>query len=317
MAAPSFVIQSKDLEVEEGEEGLLGTGALGEVRRGRLHGAVVACKSLFLLRTDARAVAGFGGALRPEERRHLHAKFMQECTLMSSCRHPNIVPFFGVAVDDSAAREPRYLVMQYVDSGSLQDLIHTPRYSAMRTDDACLPLEVQALALVGMFSALEYLASLHLIHRDVKPANILAVVEEMQLRKVLLADFGEAKQLSMTRAAATIAGTPLYMAPEMREEEESKSPKAGVFSAGVVAVELNTGQMPRPGPEARKVGRRREFVAEEERRANDIAAIRHPEISELVQRCIVDDEESVWTRRRSPSAAATFSERRALRSRRP
>ena len=109
----------------------------------------------------------------------------------------------------------------------------------MRSDAGCLPLEVQVVALVGLFSALEYLADLRMIHRDVKPvgqhstpthkyththlhththasrclaltaalppqANILAVVDGLeeaaeappQLRKVLLADFGEAKQLT-------------------------------------------------------------------------------------------------------------------------
>jgi serine/threonine protein kinase len=289
-----FLIEQRELQVEPGPMGVLGTGALGEVRRGTFRGALVACKGLFMLRTDARSVAGFGGALRPDERKHLTAKFMQECRFMQECTHPNIVPFFGVAVDDSPAREPLYLVMQYIESGSLQDVIHGARYSDMRTAESgqCLPLEVQAVALVGMFSALEYLAGLRLIHRDVKPANILAVVEEQTLLKVLLADFGEAKQLSMTRAAASIAGTPLYMAPEMREEEEAKSPKADVFSAGVVAVELNTGCVPKPGPEAKKVGRRRVFVDEEERRAGDMARIRDPEIRAIAARCIVDDEEA-------------------------
>ena len=289
-----FLIEQRELQVEPGPIGVLGTGALGEVRRGTFRGALVACKGLFMLRTDARSVAGFGGALRPDERKHLTAKFMQECRFMQECTHPNIVPFFGVAVDDSPAREPLYLVMQYIESGSLQDVIHGARYSDMRTAESgqCLPLEVQAVALVGMFSALEYLAGLRLIHRDVKPANILAVVEEQTLLKVLLADFGEAKQLSMTRAAASIAGTPLYMAPEMREEEEAKSPKADVFSAGVVAVELNTGCVPKPGPEAKKVGRRRVFVDEEERRAGDMARIRDPEIRAIAARCIVDDEEA-------------------------
>ena len=66
-----------------------------------------------------------------------------------------------------------------------------------------------------------------MIHRDVKPENILAVVDEAQLIKVLLADFGEAKQLtqSMTRAQTHGVGTLIYMAPEMREADEDKGPK--------------------------------------------------------------------------------------------
>ena len=48
-------------------------------------------------------------------------------------------------------------------------MIHAEIYAAMRTDDGCLPLEVQTIALVGLFSALEYLATVPMIHRDVKP----------------------------------------------------------------------------------------------------------------------------------------------------
>ena len=68
--------------------------------------------------------------------------------------------------------------------------------------------------------------------RATRATNLLGLPEvgqqhEAQLIKVLLADFGEAKQLtqSMTRARASIAGTPLYMAPEMREADEDKGPK--------------------------------------------------------------------------------------------
>jgi len=104
----------------------------------------------------------------------------------------------------------------------------------------------------------------------------------------LLADFGESKQLTMTmtRAAGTVAGTPLYMAPEMHEEEDAKGPKADVFSTGVVLVEMGSGRQPNPGPERR----RRQIVPEEERRAQDMRAVRHPQIADLARRCIVDDE---------------------------
>ena len=61
-------------------------------------------------------------------------------------------------------------------------------------------------------------------------------MERGRLEKALLADFGEAKEIKRTLTAhGTRAGTPLYMAPEMKQEEDAKGPKADVFSAGVVS----------------------------------------------------------------------------------
>ena len=116
------------------------------------------------------------------------------------------------------------------------------------------------------------------------------MVEEQRLLKVLLADFGEAKQLTRSMSRVSGAGTPVYMAPEMGEEDEVKGPKVDVFSAGVVAVELNTGKSPNPGPAWRKQGRKRVSVDDEERRAVDIAAVRHPQIDAIAKRCVVDDD---------------------------
>ena len=83
------------------------------------------------------------------------------------------------------------------------------------------------------------------------------------------------------------------MAPEMRADDEAKGPKADVFSAGVVAIEISSGQQPAPGPELMRLpagGGRRVAVLEEERRAEDIAAVRHPVVAEIVRRSVVDDE---------------------------
>jgi serine/threonine protein kinase len=55
--------------------------------------------------------------------------------------------------------EPLYLAMEYIPSGTLQDLIHSERYEFLRTDERCLPLETQLVALTGLFAALEYLAN--------------------------------------------------------------------------------------------------------------------------------------------------------------
>ena len=70
----------------------------------------------------------------------------------------------------------------------------------------------------------------------------------------------------------------------MAQEEEAKAPKADVFSAGVVTAELGTGKTPNPGPAQRRQGRMRVGVPEEERRADAMAAIRHPEIAEIAPR---------------------------------
>ena len=264
----------------------IGGGALGEVRVAEYDGNLVALKSLHMLRTDDAAHAEWGGALSPAERDHQLALFNRECDTLRGLHHRNILPFIGVVVDQDS--EPMYLATQFIAGGTLHDLIHHARYAHLRDEAGCLPLPTQLTVAHDIFSGLAYLAGRHLIHRDIKPANILAMIESGQLVKVLLADFGESKQLTMTmtRAAGTVAGTPLYMAPEMHEEEDAKGSKADVFSAGVVLVEMGSGRQPNPGPQVR----RRQLVPEEVRRAEDMAAVRQPNIVELARRCIVDNE---------------------------
>ena len=283
-----------DVVVVQGAAGLLGRGSLGEVRRGTYKGVDVALKGLHMMRDDPESVAAMGGVLSPAERANVRQDFWRECDTMRRLVHQNILTFLCVVVDDTVRAEPLYMAMQLIESGTLHDLIYHSKHAAMRTDDGHLPLETQLVVFDGIFSGLEYLAEQGVIHRDIKPANILAVVERgsTQLSKVLLADFGESKQLTltMTRVVGTAAGTPLYQAPEMGEEEEAKGPKADVFSAGIVMLEVNTGRQPNPGPAKRRQGRQRVDVPEEERRADDLAAVRHQEVAELAARCVVDDE---------------------------
>ena len=287
--APNYLISIADVKVGP----RIGRGALGEVLLGEYDSTRVALKGLHMLRTDEASQAEWGGALSAAERARLLDDFKRECDTMRGLVHENILPFIGVVVDSTPIAEPLYLAMQFIESGTLHDMLHAAKYAGMRSDSGCLPLETQLTVFVGMFSGLAFLAEKRLIHRDIKPANILAVVEGSRLIKVLLADFGESKQLTatMTRVAGTAAGTPLYMAPEMGEEDDAKGPKADVFSAGVVLIETNTGQIPNPGPAKRKEGRRRVDIPEEERRAADLAAVRHPEVRELASRCIVDYDE--------------------------
>ena len=283
---PNYLIPIGDVKVGP----RIGRGALGEVLLGEYESTRVALKGLHMLRTDEASQAEWGGALSAAERTHLLDQFKRECDTMRGLVHENILPFVGVVVDNTPVAEPLYLATQFIESGTLHDVLHAAKYAVMRSDGGCIPLETQLTVFVGMFAGLAFLAEKRLIHRDIKPANILAVVDGSRLTKVLLADFGESKQLTatMTRVAGTAAGTPLYMAPEMGQEEDAKGSKADVFSAGVVLIETNTGQLPNPGPTKRKEGRRRVDIPEKERRAADLAAVRHPEVWELASRCIVD-----------------------------
>eukprot|EP01043_Picozoa_sp_COSAG02_P041640 COSAG02_NODE_3468_length_6694_cov_2.962092_4_plen_633_part_00 len=301
MELERLFISVRDVAIAEGSDGVIGRGALGEVRRGSVvaapgeEGSVqVALKGLHMLRNDATAHAAMGGPLTQREREAVLQTFWKECSMLRRATHKNIVPFIGVVIDDTPEREPLFIAALFVESGTLYDLIYGQRHAELRSDGGYLPLDTQLVALEGLFAALEYLATIPLIHRDIKPANILAVVCDGSLHKVLVADFGEAKLLTqtMTRSvvAGTQAGTPLYMAPEMREASEEKGPKADVFSAGVLAIEMNIQQAPTPGPELMREGRRRVVVPEEERRAADIAAVRQDVISEIVRHCVVDDE---------------------------
>ena len=116
--------------------------------------------------------------------------------------------------DSTPRQEPRFLALQYISDGSLEALLYKHRHPALCSDGGWLPLQTQVVVHVGVFCALAYLASLRVIHRDVKPANILVVVNAQQARleKALLADFGEAKSIRRTiTARGTQAGTPVYV----------------------------------------------------------------------------------------------------------
>jgi len=278
------VIPSAEVTVVEGAGGLLGRGALGEVRRGRWvqvghEMKEVALKRLFLLRDDAASLAEMGGGLSAEDKKAVVAAFLRECVSLSRAKHPNVLPFYGIVMDD--ARQPLFMATALVMSGSLRDMCKSERYAYLRNRAECdgavsqLSHAMVVDVLLDLFLALEYLHSCAepVIHRDIKPDNLLVnFTSAGQFQNAMLADLGEAKQLvtgtRATRSGGTVGvGTLLYMAPEMKEADEMKGPKVDIFSSGVTAAEIATGRCPAPGPEMVRVGRQRVVVVEEERRA--------------------------------------------------
>ncbi len=155
-------------------------------------------------------------------------RFIQEARAIAQLDHPNIVPVY----DFDRLGDTVYLVMKYVEGGTLKDL--------MTGRPVDLKLAVELTAQVGL--ALGYAHKQGVIHRDVKPTNILLGHRNW----ALLTDFGLAKILAgskkLTRSGESM-GTPDYMAPE-QAQGVAVDHRADVYSLSVTLYEMVTGRVP-------------------------------------------------------------------------
>ncbi len=177
-------------------------------------------------------------ARQPEFRVRLE----QEAKTAAKLDHPSIVRIldFGEHGDDL------YIVMEYIEGGSLRTLLG--RYQA---EGQYLPLRRSLELCADISDALDYAHSMGVVHRDVKPSNILlkninqtGESEDFPYRAVLT-DFGLVKLLdgdSMTKAG-TAMGTPAYMSPEQCQGI-SLDGRSDLYSLGVVLFELTTNRLP-------------------------------------------------------------------------
>src|SRR5215469_7774647 len=158
-------------------------------------------------------------------------RFYQEAGRTGNLRHPNIVIIYDFGDENGLP----YIVMEYLDGNPLDRLIR---------DKEPLHLSVKLEIIEQVCSALAYAHSQGMIHRDVKPANI--IVQQDGFVKLL--DFGIARadedrvDGGMTRTG-TLVGTPAYMAPE-RLLGNPFDGRSDIFSAGVVLYQLLTGKLP-------------------------------------------------------------------------
>jgi serine/threonine protein kinase/tetratricopeptide (TPR) repeat protein len=153
-------------------------------------------------------------------------RFKREAQAVAKLRHPNIL----IVLDFGEYEGLTYIVMEYVDAGTLTDRLGVP-----------MPLDETASIVDQVASALDYAHGMGVVHRDVKPSNILLPKPDWPL----LTDFGLAKIVGGSRLTLTgsIAGTPAYMSPEQGQGEDVDA-RSDIYSLGIVLYEMTTGFVP-------------------------------------------------------------------------
>ena len=154
-------------------------------------------------------------------------RFIREARLAAQLEHPRILPIYDFGTEAGVT----YLVMPLLPGGSLKERISGP----MPADEA-----VEALAAIA--AALDHAHGRGVLHRDVKPSNVLVDASG----SLLLADFGLAKNTAVSSeltVAGMVVGTPAYMAPEQAIGRPVDA-RADQYALGIVAFELLTGRTP-------------------------------------------------------------------------
>ena len=157
-------------------------------------------------------------------------RFKQEALLLARLNHPNIVPIYDLIDDQGQV----WIVMEWLTAGCLDDMLQ----------EAALPLKFSINIILEIASALELAHRHDIIHRDIKPMNILMT----QSGSAKLSDFGTAKfsQSVFETQEGLAIGSPAYMSPEQAAGKEVDA-RSDIYSLGVTCYQLVTGELPFKG----------------------------------------------------------------------
>ncbi|UFS97313.1 protein kinase domain-containing protein [Nocardia huaxiensis] len=201
-------------------DALLGAGGMGVVYRAR-HPRMDRFVALKVLGESAIADPG------------MRARFEREAALLAGLEHPNIV---GVYDHSGAGEEQLWISMRYVDGIDISRLI--AEAGALAAD--------RAVGLIGQAAAgLDYAHSRGILHRDVKPANLLVDRDHTGAERVSVTDFGIAVLQDATATGTGITASFGYAAPE-RFSGGLVDSRADVYSLGCTLYQMLTGQLPYP-----------------------------------------------------------------------
>lgn len=202
-------------------------------------------------------------------------RFQREAKLVTRLEHPHLLPVY----DYDAHNETPYIVMRYLDGGTLKDVL----------DKGKLPLEEVAYMMRQIASALDYAHRQGVIHRDIKPSNIMID----QDGNAFLTDFGiaritQAGSEGLTQTGFAV-GTPGYMAPEQGLGMHNIDAHADIYALGVTIFQMLTGQMPYPADTPMAVILR--HIQDPIPRISELENSIPPEVDEIIMKALAKKPE--------------------------
>jgi serine/threonine protein kinase len=164
--------------------------------------------------------------------------FQQEAEAVAILSHPNIIPVYEVGETD----EFLFITMQLVQGNTLAQYMQFAQKNPIPSRRV-LPLPATLRVMIQMLDALDYAHSQGIVHRDIKPGNIMI---EKHSRRPLVTDFGIVQVLnSDTEATKAVHGTPLYMAPEQILGQNVDG-RADIYAAGTMFYQMLVAELPLP-----------------------------------------------------------------------
>jgi serine/threonine protein kinase len=216
-------------------------------------------------------------------------RFKREGSLLAGLKHPNIVPILGYGDSKGMA----YMVMPFIKGDSLQDRLERGRINKKERE--------RWIAQIA--DALMFAHNKGIIHRDVKPSNVMID----KSGNALLTDFGLAREVegSNTLTGSMLLGTPAYMAPEQGRGDPVDA-RSDQYSFGVILYQLLTGKLPfeADSPMGTVLRHIQEPVPRPTRYVSDMS----PALERVILKCLAKDPEY-----RYPSVGAFYEAYRAAR----
>jgi len=164
--------------------------------------------------------------------------FQQEAEAVAILSHPNIIPVYEVGETDDFL----FITMQLIQGNTLAQYMQFAQKNPIPSRRV-LPLPATLRVMIQMLDALDYAHSQGIVHRDIKPGNIMI---EKHSHRPLVTDFGIVRVLnSDTEAAKAVHGTPLYMAPEQILGQDVDG-RADIYAAGTMFYQLLVAELPLP-----------------------------------------------------------------------